>query len=35
MIASIREKMIIQSKCGIISNKNYYDFSKDFQKIIY
>ncbi|MDP4084094.1 MAG: aldo/keto reductase [Bacillota bacterium] len=30
MNASIREKMIIQSKCGIVSNKNYFDFSKEY-----
>lgn len=29
MNASLREKMIIQSKCGIIPYKKYYDFSKE------
>jgi len=29
MNTSIREKMIIQSKCGIRSKENYFDFSKE------
>lgn len=29
MNASLREKMIIQSKCGIQAKENYYDFSKE------
>ncbi|MGG5253609.1 aldo/keto reductase [Neobacillus sp. SM06] len=29
MNASIREKMILQSKCGIRAKENYYDFSKE------
>ncbi|GHH98434.1 aldo/keto reductase [Neobacillus kokaensis] len=29
MNSSIREKMILQSKCGIISSKGYFDFSKE------
>ncbi|TFJ91448.1 aldo/keto reductase [Lentibacillus salicampi] len=29
MNSSMREKMIIQSKCGINKNDGYYDFSKD------
>lgn len=29
MNSSIREKMIIQSKCGIHAKENYYDFSKE------
>lgn len=29
MNPTIREKMIIQSKCGIVSKDNYYDFSKE------
>ena len=29
MNASIREKMILQSKCGIRSKENYFDFSKE------
>lgn len=29
MNSSIREKMILQSKCGIRSPENYYDFSKE------
>lgn len=30
MNSSIREKMILQSKCGIVPNKNYFDFSKEY-----
>lgn len=29
MNASIREKMILQSKCGIKGQENYFDFSKE------
>ncbi|MCY7859466.1 aldo/keto reductase [Bacillus sonorensis] len=29
MNAGIREKMVLQTKCGINSAKNYYDFSKE------
>lgn len=30
MKSSLREKMILQSKCGIVPNKNYFDFSKEY-----